>query len=177
MLRPPVNEHDHTSGHNNAPVTLVEYGDYQCPHCGHAHPLIKQIQEQLGDKLQFVFRNFPLSEMHPQALIAAMAAEAADRQNAYWPMHDMIFENQQNLHGSNLLKFASALHLDTKAFAADMEDQALQQKVEDDFESGMKSGVNGTPTFFVNGSRYNGGLEDNGLLHFLQAAIAHPHTS
>ncbi len=176
MLKPPVNEHDHTSGSNSAPVTLVEYGDYQCPHCGHAYPLIKQIQEKLGDDLRFVFRNFPLSEMHPQALMAAIATEAAAKQHAYWPMHDIIFENQQKLSGDNLLKFAATLHLDTKAFARDMEDKVQQQKVEDDFESGIMSGVNGTPTFFVNGSRYNGGLENDEFLHFLKAAIAHPHT-
>ena len=177
MLRPAVNETDHTTGTENAPVTLVEYGDYQCPHCGHAYPIIKQIQEELGDKLNFVFRNFPLSEMHPQAFMAALATEAAAKQNAYWPMHDIIFEHQQRLHSADLLKYATTLGLNEETFIADMQDEALKQKVEGDFESGIMSGVNGTPTFFINGSRFNGGVDDDILLDALKAAIAHSHHS
>ncbi len=177
MLRPAVDKIDHASGPDNAPVTLVEYGDYQCPHCGHAYPAIQQIQEELGDKLNFVFRNFPLSESHPHAFEAALATEAAAKQDAFWPMHDMLFENQQRLNSGSLIKYAATLGLDEKTFAADMNDEALKQKVEDDFESGIMSGVNGTPTFFINGSRFNGGVDDDMLLDALKAAIAHPHRS
>src|ERR1700724_2919005 len=95
QLNPPVNSKDHIQGNNTAPLELVEYGDYQCPHCGRAYPIIKHIQEEMGKDLKFVYRNFPLSEAHPQAFPAAVAAEAAARQGAFWAMHDIIFENQQ----------------------------------------------------------------------------------
>jgi protein-disulfide isomerase len=172
MLRPPVNEKDHATGPDNAPVTLVEYGDYQCPHCGHAYPIIKQIQEELGNDLNFVFRNFPLSESHPQAFIAAVATEAAARQDAFWPMHDVVFENQRRLNYTSLLEYASSINADKEQLATDMESEELKQKVEDDFESGIVSGVNGTPTFFVNGKRYNGAIDDDDLLNFLKEQIA-----
>lgn len=172
MLRPAVNENDHASGPKNAPVTLVEYGDYQCPHCGHAYPVIKQIQEEFGDKLNFVFRNFPLSESHPHAFIAALATEAAAKQDAFWPMHDLLFENQQRLNYGNLLVYASTLHLDVEEFKSSMDDEALKEKVEADFESGIVSGVNGTPTFFINGKRFNGGVDDNALLDAIQEATS-----
>jgi protein-disulfide isomerase len=172
MLRPPVNEKDHATGPDNAPVILVEYGDYQCPHCGHAYPIIKQIQEELGNDLNFVFRNFPLSESHPQAFIAAVATEAAARQDAFWPMHDVVFENQRRLNYTSLLEYASSINADKEQLATDMESEELKQKVEDDFESGIVSGVNGTPTFFVNGKRYNGAIDNDDLLNFLKEQIA-----
>jgi len=156
MLKPPVNTHDHTSGSKEGAVTLVEYGDYQCPHCGHAYPIIKRIQKEAGEGLQFVFRNFPLSEAHPDAFNAALASEAAARQDKFWEMHDMLFENRDALSINELVSYAESIGMDTRQFAADMNDKDISGKVDNDFESGIKSGVNGTPTFFINGIRFNG---------------------
>lgn len=152
-LKPPVNEHDQQTGNSKAKITLVEYGDYQCPHCRHAQPLVKKLLAAMKDDIHFVFRNFPLSEIHPAAMMAALAAEAAGKQNKFWEMHDLIFENQDKLHGNSFVDFAEKLQLDMKRFADDWRDQAISAKVEADFESGMRSGVNGTPTFFVNGEK------------------------
>src|SRR6266404_5482851 len=105
-LNPPVNSNDHIQGIKTAPLELVEYGDYQCPHCGHAYPIIKNIQRSLGADLKFVFRNFPLSESHPDAFHAAVAAEAAELQQKFWDMHDIIFENQQELSVESLFLYA-----------------------------------------------------------------------
>lgn len=155
-LTPPVSEVDHSAGADDAPVTLVEYGDYECPYCGMAHPIVKRAQEELGNQLRFVFRNFPLAEAHPHARVAAQAAEAAGAQGQFWEMHDMIFEHQDTLEVEDLVGYAEALGLDTQKFARDLEDAAYAKRVRDDFRSGVKSGVNGTPTFFMNGARYDG---------------------
>src|SRR5258708_615002 len=163
-LRPPVSEKDHIQGAAAATLELVEYGDYQCPHCGHAYPIIKRIQQELGNTLKFVFRNFPLSEAHPQVFIAAVAAEAAGKQNAYWEMHDLIFENQQLLPRLPFITFAQTLGLDTGKFEEDLADTTLATKVEADFDSGIRSGVNGTPSFFINGLRYDDSWEEKRLL-------------
>jgi protein-disulfide isomerase len=163
-LRPPVSDKDHIQGPAGAPIELVEYGDYQCPHCGRAYPIIKRIQQELGESLKFTFRNFPLSEAHPQAFEAAVAAEAAGKQNAYWEMHDLIFENQQLLSELPFVSFAQQLKLDTAQFKQDLADEALSAKVEADFDSGIRSGVNGTPSFFINGLRYDDSWEEKKLL-------------
>ncbi len=152
-LKSPVTDQDHKTGNAKATIVLVEYGDYQCPHCGLAHPLLKRLLRQFDKNLLLVFRNFPLQEMHPMALISAQAAEAADRQSKFWEMHDTIFENQEMLSASNLLHFAKNLHLDMDMFAGDWKSKTMLARIESDFESGIRSGVNGTPTFFVNGSR------------------------
>src|SRR5215217_9734259 len=104
-LKPAVRDSDHGTGNKRANITLVEFGDYQCPHCGHAYPLLKRLVNEMGDQIYFVFRNFPLQEVHPAAMMAAQAAEAAGKQGKFWEMHDLIFENQQNLHGSIFLAF------------------------------------------------------------------------
>lgn len=154
-LKPPVNnDTDHVQGFKSAPIELVEYGDYQCPHCGRAYPIIKRIQEKFKDDIRFVFRNFPLSEIHPQATQAAVAAEAAGRQGKFWEMHDIIFENQQNLARHAILEYAQKIELELTKFEEDLADPVLLEKVESDFESGVRSGVNGTPTFFINGTKY-----------------------
>jgi protein-disulfide isomerase len=161
-LKPPVHDTDQQTGNLGSAVTLVEYGDYQCPHCGHAHPLLKRLLSEMGSELRFVFRNFPLQEIHPAAMMAALAAEAAGRQGKFWEMHDLIFEHQQDLHGNSFLKFAGELKLDMQQFAKDWKDPSTMEKVEADFESGIRSGVNGTPTFFVNGEKllsYDGSYE------------------
>jgi protein-disulfide isomerase len=155
-LTVPVSEKDHVQGPADAPVTLVEYGDFECPYCGQAYYIIKQLQEDLGDSLRFVFRNFPLSEIHPHARDAAHAAEAAGLQGKFWEMHDLIYEHQSALENHNLVSFAFALELDIERFVEDMESKEVSRKVHDDFWSGVRSGVNGTPTFFINGDRHDG---------------------
>ena len=155
-LTPPVSERDHIAGPDDAPVTLVEYGDYECPYCGMAHPVVKRAQRELGKQLRFVFRNFPLAEAHPHAQIAAQAAEAAGAQGRFWEMHDMIFEHQDALEVKDLLGYAASLGLDAEQIARDLEAGTYVKRVKEDFRSGVKSGVNGTPTLFVNGARYDG---------------------
>jgi formate-nitrite transporter family protein len=155
-LTPPVSDRDHIQGPLDAPVTLVEYGDYECPHCGRAYPIVKAAQRQLGDRLRFVFRNFPLAEAHPHARRAAEAAEAAAAQGRFWRMHDMLFEHQHALEDAALLHYAEILQLDTERFARELRDGTYAQRVSDDVLGGARSGVNGTPTFFVNGVRYDG---------------------
>jgi protein-disulfide isomerase len=151
----PVGPRDHAQGPVGAPVTLVEYGDYECPHCGRAYPIVKEVQRRLGPKLRFVFRNFPLSESHPHAQHAAEAAEGAATQGRFWEMHDMLFEHQRALDDRHLVGYATALGLDVKAFERDLHAHAHQARVREDFLSGIRSGVNGTPTFFINGVRFD----------------------
>jgi protein-disulfide isomerase len=151
-LKTPVSENDHHLGKANAPITLVEYGDFQCPHCRRAHPFIKRLLKEKGSEIYFVFRNFPLSEIHPYAYSAAMAAEAAGKQGKFWQMHDLIFENQEKLNTEFLTDLAVNLSLNSEQFAKDFISKDVQKKIEKDFESGIRSGVNGTPTFFLNGS-------------------------
>jgi protein-disulfide isomerase len=170
-LRPSFSDKDHFQGDIHASLELMEYGDYQCPHCGRAYPIIKQIQSQLGKELKFVFRNFPLSESHPQAFEAAVAAEAAGLQNAYWKMHDYLFEYQSRLPLSPFEAFAEALGLDSRRLIHDMQDPTLSAKVDADFDSGLHSGVNGTPTFFINGKRYDDSWDEDSLLAHLQQML------
>jgi protein-disulfide isomerase len=155
LLNPPVNSKDHSQGSSKAVLVLVEYGDYQCPFCGHAYPIIKNIQQSFGSDLKFVYRNFPLTQMHPDAFNASLAAEAAGLQRRFLEMHDILFENQGQLHLPNLSIYAKAIGLDLVQFAKDIQENGLVAKVDQDFESGVRSGVNGTPTFFINGKRYN----------------------
>jgi protein-disulfide isomerase len=155
-LRPPVGPDDHALGSADAPVTLVEYGDYECPHCGAAHPIVKRVLRRLGTHVRFVFRNFPLGEMHPHAVVAAEAAEAAGLQDEFWRMHDHIFEHQNALEPEDLIGYAKRLGLDAARFATDLELDAIEERVRSDFASGVRSGVNGTPTFFINGRRFEG---------------------
>jgi len=155
-LTPPVSAQDHAAGPDNAPVTLVEYGDFECPYCGMAHPIVQAAQRELGSQLRFVFRHFPLAEAHPHARLAAQAAEAAGAQGRFWEMHDMLFEHQDALDMEDIVGYAKSLGLDTARFAHDLESGTYAKKARDDFRSGVRSGVNGTPTFFVNGTRYDG---------------------
>src|SRR5258705_743886 len=171
MLKPPVSEKDHAQGAKNAPIVLVEYGDYQCPHCGHAYPILKKIQKQLGDDLKFVFRNFPIEESHPNAVQAAVASEAAALQNKYWQMHDALFEHQYDLSAEGILSLVLNLKLDVKQFASDIQKEELFQKVEDDFENGVRSGVNGTPGFFINGRQYYDNWEYDYFLNYLRGLL------
>jgi protein-disulfide isomerase len=153
QLTPPVSERDHATGSEDAPVTLVEYGDYECPYCGMAYQVVKSAQRELGKQLRFVFRNFPLAEAHPHARNAAQAAEAAAAQGKFWEMHDALFEHQSALEAEDIIGYGKSLGLDMAQFARDLKDPTYAKRVREDFRSGVKSGVNGTPTFFINGSR------------------------
>ncbi len=155
-LRIPVSDEDHSIGPKNAPLELVEYGDYECPFCRRARGVTQQLTEELGDDLLYVFRNFPLAEIHPHAMNAAKAAEAAGLQGQFWEMHDMLFENQENLDDESLLSYATAHGLDPRQFVRDMNNSKVEKRILSDFQGGARSGVNGTPAFFINGFRYDG---------------------
>lgn len=170
-LRPPISGRDHLFGDPGAAVELVEYGDYQCPYCGRAYPIVKTIQRQLGNNLKFVFRNFPLTKIHPQAKLAAVATEAAGLQGKFWEMHDIVFENQRRLYLRALLEYAQTLELDLPQFEAEMENADLIEKVDSDFESGLRSGVNATPTFFINGEKFTGDWNDHELMIFIELQL------
>lgn len=167
-----INSNDHIFGNPNATVELVEYGDYECPYCGRAYPIIKDIKQKLDGDIKFVFRNFPLSKIHPHAFMAAVATEAAGMQGKFWEMHDMVFENQKSLDRENVIYFSRLLGLDTDRFKEDIQDKRLKEKVEKDFESGLRSGVNRTPTFFINGEKFEGDWSTGELLDYLNAQIA-----
>ncbi len=171
-LTSPVGPRDHRQGSAQAPLTLVEYGDYQCSYCGQAYPLIKAAQRALGADLQFVFRNFPLADAHPHAQAAALAAEAAALQHKFWEMHDALYEHQGALGTAHLLGYANELGLNAEQFKIDLQQPALATKVAADFESGIRSGVNGTPSFFVNGHKYDGSWEGPALTQYLKSQLA-----
>jgi len=160
----PVAHRDHIQGPLDAPVTLMEYGDFECPYCGQAYPVLKAIQRKLGDRLCFVFRNFPLANMHPHAERAAEAAEAAGAQGKYWEMHDLLFENQQALGDDDLAQDAASLGLDAKRLITEVLSGAHAARVREDFRAGVRAGVNGTPTLFINGERYDGESDLESLL-------------
>ena len=168
---PVSSNRDHIQGPSTAPVTLLEYGDYECPYCGQAYPIIKQLQKRLGNKLRFVFRNFPITQIHPHAQHAAEAAEAAASQNKFWQMHDCIYENQHALEDRHLEKYASNLGLDLVKFKKDMIKHTYADRIRQDFLSGVHSGVNGTPTFYIDGIRYNNSWDLETLLETLGSAI------
>ena len=167
----PVSQRDHQQGPETAPVTLVEYGDYECPYCGEAYPIVKEIQRRLEDRLRFVFRNFPLTQSHPHAEHAAEAAEAAAVQGKFWQMHDSLFEHQRALDDAHLVHYAVALHLDEETFKREMTEHVYANRVREDFLSGVRSGVNGTPTFFINGVRHDESYELETLLAAIEAAM------
>lgn len=170
-LRPPVGPDDHFEGNADAPITLVEFGDYQCPYCGQAYPIVKQLQAAFGGRLRFVFRNFPLAEIHRFATGAAEMAEAAALQDRFWPMHDMLFENQHALKPEQMIAHARQLDLDIERLRRDLESPGPGDRVRTDFASGVRSGVNGTPTFFVNGGRFDGSwTEERAFAAALEAA-------
>lgn len=167
----PIGKEDHVQGPAQAPVTLLEYGDYECAYCGAAYPMVKAITKRLGPKLRFAFRNMPLNEMHPNAELAAEAAEAAAAQGKFWEMHDALYEHQSEL-GPNLVRtLVRQLQLDTQRFEDDLAARRFREHVRHDFMSGVRSGVAGTPTFFINGERYDGDLDERSLTAALHNAI------
>jgi protein-disulfide isomerase len=171
-LARPVDDDDHQQGPADAPVTLVEYGDYECSYCGAAYPIVQAIQREMGDRLRFVFRNFPLTQVHPHAQGAAEAAEAAADQEQFWPYHDHLYEHQDALSHRDLVGYAGELKLDTARFERALENHDFEERVRADFMSGVRSGVNGTPTFFINGVRHDDSYEYEVLLSALKRAAA-----
>ena len=166
-----VNNRDHAQGPPDAPVTLVEYGDYECPYCGNAYPVVKRLQQDLGERLRFVFRNFPLNTIHAHAGVAAQAAEAAAAQGKFWEMHDLLYEHQQDLADADMVRYALKLGLEVYRFESDLSGETFSKRVSDDFRGGVRSGVNGTPTFFINGTRYDGPHDYESLLAALRDAL------
>jgi protein-disulfide isomerase len=168
MLRDPITSIDHAQGPDNAPVTLLEYGDYQCPYCGMAHPVIKRVQRQFGTRLRFVFRHFPLTELHPYAEPAAESAEFAGAYGRFWEMHDLLFANQDHLGLPLLFSAVGSLGLSEQSLRDALAARTYAPKVRRDFLTGIRSGVRGTPTLFLDGYLYEGAVEFGSLT----AAIA-----
>jgi protein-disulfide isomerase len=167
-----VGERDHVQGPATAPVTLVEYGDYECPYCRAAVPIVQELQQLLGDQLRFVFRHFPLTGSHPRAQLAAEAAEAAAVQGRFFEMHAAFFENQEALEKDQLVQYAEDLGLDTARIRRELSAHSYADRVREDFESGLRSGARGTPTFYLDDVRYDGII---GVRQFLSAIEeAHP---
>ena len=158
-LQVEVSAEDHVQGDAKAEVTLVEYGDFQCPDAGMAFPVVKKLQKHFGKKLRFVYRNFPLIDIHPMAEPAAEAAEFAAAHGKFWEMHDALFENQERLSESMLAKVAERLGMDGEAASEAIENQQFEERIAHDVDGGANSGVHGTPTFFVNGELYGGEWE------------------
>ena len=171
-LKVPVAPADHVLGDEQAPVTLVEYGDYECPHCGHAHPIVKAVKKHFGKQLRFVYRHFPLTQIHPHAETAAETAEFAGVNGRFWDMHDGIFENQDRLSVALLAELAEELELSAEDLAAALESREFAPVVKAQFLGGVRSGVNGTPTFFINGYRYEGMHEFEDLVEAIDAVLA-----
>jgi protein-disulfide isomerase len=169
-LAVPVTERDHIQGSPAAPVTLVEYGDFECPHCGAVHPILNEVRRALGDRLRFVFRHFPLSSMHRHAMHAAEAAEAAGTQGKFWEMHDLLFEHQQNLEDGDLVGYAQSLGLDLPRFQTELASHSHLAQIQEDYRGAIRAGVKGTPAFFINGIRYKGEYDLEPFLAAVRAA-------
>jgi protein-disulfide isomerase len=171
VLTMPVDgDRDHIQGPVDAPLTLVQYGDYECPYCGEAYPIVKEVQARMGERLRFVFRNFPISTSHPHAERAAEAAEAASAQGRFWEMHDTLYEHQRRLRDEDLRGYAEQLELDLDRFDKEMAEHVHAERVHEDFMSGVRSGVNGTPTFYINGVRHDDSYDADILLDALERA-------
>lgn len=153
-LKIPPDEFDHHQGSLWSPIILVEYGDFECPYCALAEPTLERIKDEFADDMCFVYRHFPLIEIHPHAELAALATEAADQQSRFWQMHDLLFENQELLSSDMIISLAETLGLNMRQFQDDMQREDLLARVWRDFNGGVRSGVNGTPTLFLNNSRF-----------------------
>jgi protein-disulfide isomerase len=173
LTMPVSKSNDHIQGSADAPVILVEYGDFECPYTRQAFPIVKEIRARLGDTICFVFRNFPLNEIHPHAEHAAEAAEAAAAQNKFWQMHDHLFEHQEALDDHHLTVYALRIGLDTDRFKREMSEHIYAPALMESLKDGIKSGVEGTPTFFLNGVRYEGSWDSVTLLKRIKSSIKH----
>jgi protein-disulfide isomerase len=166
-----VSAKDHIQGDPHAPVTLVEYGDYQCPSCGQAYPIVKRLQKHFAKRMSFVFRNFPLTQIHQYAEPAAETAEFAAAHHKFWEMHDLLYENQGSLDDGLLLQLSQQLSLDPNALAEALESKQFEPRVRADFSSGVRSGVNGTPTFFINGQRHDGSYDYASMVEAIDGVL------
>jgi protein-disulfide isomerase len=173
QLTPPVQSFDHSRGPDHAAVTVVEFGDFECPNCKQAAPAVKLLLERFDERVRFAFRNFPLTEVHPHAMLAAQAAEAAGAQGKFWEMHDLLFENQTHLKAQHLHSYAERLGLDMARYTAEMDDEIYLQRVREHMESGRHSGVRGTPTFFVNGRLHDVSFGLRALFDAVEEALKH----
>jgi len=167
----PVSERDHVKRSLDAPVVLVEYGDYECPHCQEVYPILHELKERMGNRVAYVYRHFPVSRQHPNAQLAAEAAEAASAQGKFWEMHHRLFTHQNELGFDDLLRHARAIGLDTDVFRRELEEHTYADRVREDFMSGVRSGVNGTPTFYINGTRYDGAWDFESLLEAIEKPL------
>ena len=165
----PIHDEDHVHGPAAARYTLVEYGDYECPECGRLFQIIRDLQATLGERLQIVYRHYPLSGIHPHAQEAAEAAEAAGAQGRFWEMHDLLFQNQNSLKRKDLLAYGEALSLDTDRLRNELQREVYRDRVREDFRRGVQNGVYGTPGLFLNGVRYDGAWDRDTLLQKLTA--------
>lgn len=170
-LRIPVGNSDHIQGVEGAPITLVEYGDYECPYCGAAYPVVKQLQEKLGRDLRFIFRNFPLTELHRHAMSAAMTAEFGGTKGRFWEVHDALFENQRRLGVSLYDAIVANVGLDAGELHDALKNAEFEDRIRHEFDGGVRSGVNGTPTFFINGRRYDGSPEFDAMAAVLSRLV------
>jgi len=170
FLADPVSADDHSRGPDDATLIVVEYGDYQCPYCDAARIVVDELLRNFRGLLRFVFRNFPLADVHPHAKKAAEVAEAVGLQGKFWEMHDVLFDNQWQLDDDALLRYAAQVGADVHQMMADLGRGPLR-RVESDFESALRSGANATPTFFVNGVRYDGSLQYEPLANYLQEIL------
>jgi diadenylate cyclase len=168
----PVGARDHVRGPEDAPVTLVKYGDYECPYCGQLHPVLRELQERAGERVRFVFRHFPLDSAHPRARRAAQAAEAAATQGRFWEMHDLLYERQDELGEEYLMRYAAELGLDLGRFEEDLANDNHAWRIEEDRLGGERAGVGGTPALFVNSVRHAGPMDLNGLLTAVEEAAS-----
>ena len=170
-LTPPISAEDHVEGPERAELELVMYGDFQCPYCTAAYPIVRRIRDQLGGRLLFAFRNFPLREIHPLAERAAEAAEAAAAQGAFWQMHDRMYESGGALSREDLIRYAGELGLDSDRVAAELDSEVHRPRIERDLDSGIASGVTGTPGFFVGGRLYGGSFDAQSLRAALETSV------
>ncbi len=171
-LAVPVGEGDHAQGPTTAPATLVEYGDFECPNCRKAYPIVKEMLRRFGPRLRLVYRHFPLTQLHEHAQHAAEVAEAAAAQGKFWEMHDRLFERQFALEDDHLISYAAELGLDAARVERELAAHTHEARVRDDFMGGVKSGANATPTFFVNGVRYDGRWDAEPLAAALERAMS-----
>jgi protein-disulfide isomerase len=167
-LTPPLLAEDHVDGPPGADLELVMYGDFQCPYCAAAYPILGRVRERLAPRLRFAFRHFPLHEIHPDAQRAAEASEAAAAQGAFWPMHDLLYESRGRLGQADLLAYAVELGLDPDHVASDLESSVHAARVQRDLDNGVASGVSGTPGFFVNGRLHTGSFDVSSLIAALE---------
>jgi protein-disulfide isomerase len=166
-----VSERDHVLGPERAPVTVVEYADFQCPHSARAHLLLQELREAVGDKMRLVYRHLPLTQLHPYAAQAAEAAEVAGAHGKFWQMHDLLFDNQRHLKIANLREYAQRLELDMPRFIAEMDDEIYLQRVREHMQGGTRSHVRGTPTFFINGVIHDVSFGMHALMEGVEAAL------